>query len=287
MPHRTNPTSVRRPRLLAVDLDGTLLDALTQRPHEEDREALVRLAESGSIVTIVTGRLYSGTRPSAEALRLEDAVACADGSHMVRARDHATLLHHGVPQEALAKLRVALLEHEPATFVFAEQSILHDHRGDAFLEYVKTWSTDLRATPDVTRHEAWVGQDRITALVAFGTQEQIAGVVDPLEHTVENTQFARFALRQVPGMWAMIARAKVGTKATALQWLADHHGIGLDETVCVGDWHNDVPMLEVAGRAYVMGQAPDEVKAAGTHVLEETSTTGGGIARIVKDVFGV
>jgi Cof subfamily protein (haloacid dehalogenase superfamily) len=287
MPHRTNPPSVRRPRLLAVDLDGTLLDALTQQPHEEDRDALLRLAESGSIVTIVTGRLYSGTRPSAEALLLEGPVACADGSHMVRTKDHATLLHHGVPSDALARLRTAITEHEPATFVFAEQQILHDHRGTAYLDYVKNWSTDLRATPEITEHDAWTRPDRITALVAFGTQEQIAGIVDPLEKTTEGTQFARFALKQIPGMWAMIARAKVGTKATALSWLADHHGIAMDETVCVGDWHNDVPMLEVAGRAYVMGQAPDEVKAAGTHVLEETNATGGGIARIVKDVFGV
>jgi hydroxymethylpyrimidine pyrophosphatase-like HAD family hydrolase len=206
---------------------------------------------------------------------------------MVRAKDHATLLHHGVPMDALAKLRLAIAEHEPATFVFAEQSILHDHRGGPYLDFVKNWSTDLQPTPDITEHESWTRQDRITALVAFGTQEQIAGVVDPLEHTVENTQFARFALKQIPGMWAMIARAKVGTKATALSWLANHHGIDMDETVCVGDWWNDVPMLEVAGRSYVMGQAPDEVKASGTHVLEETSATGGGIARIVRDVFGV
>jgi Cof subfamily protein (haloacid dehalogenase superfamily) len=286
MPRRVNPPSARRPRLLAVDLDGTLLDANGQ-PHEEDREALVRLADSGSIVTIVTGRLYSGTRASAEALLLQGPVACADGSHMVRAKDHATLLHHGVPTEALAKLKAALTEHQPATFVFAEQTILHDQRGGPYLDFVKNWSTDLRATPEITEHEAWTGEDRITALVAFGTQAQIAGIVDPLEHTVPNTQFARFALKQVPGTWAMIARAKVGTKATALSWLADHHGIDLDETVCVGDWWNDVPMLEVAGRSFVMGQAPDEVKAAGTHVLEETSATGGGIARIVKDIFGI
>ena len=286
MPRRTHPTSARRPRLLAVDLDGTLLDS-NSVPHEEDRDALVRLAESGSITTIITGRLYSGTRASAEAMLLEGPVACADGSHVVRTKDHATLLHHGVPQAALARLRAAIGEHEPATFVFAEQSILHDHRGSPYLDFVKNWSTDLQATPDITEHEAWTGQDRITALVAFGTQDQIAGIVDPLEKTSEGTQFARFALKQIPGMWAMIARAKVGTKATALSWLAGHHGIDLDETVVVGDWHNDVPMLEVAGRSFVMGQAPDEVKAAGTHVLEETSATGGGIARIVKDVFGI
>jgi hydroxymethylpyrimidine pyrophosphatase-like HAD family hydrolase len=43
----------------------------------------------------------------------------------------------------------------------------------------------------------------------------------------------------------------------------------------------------VAGRSFAMGQAPDEVKKIATDVLEENVDTGGGIARVVRDVFGV
>ena len=78
-----------------------------------------------------------------------------------------------------------------------------------------------------------------------------------------------------------------GTKGSALAWIAQHHGLHIDETVCVGDWHNDVPMLSVAGRSFAMGHAPEDVKSAATDVLDETSEHGGGIARIVSDVFGV
>ena len=55
----------------------------------------------------------------------------------------------------------------------------------------------------------------------------------------------------------------------------------------VGDWINDVPMFMAAGRSFVMGQAPEEVKNVATDVLEETVETGGGIARVVRDVFGI
>jgi hydroxymethylpyrimidine pyrophosphatase-like HAD family hydrolase len=85
----------------------------------------------------------------------------------------------------------------------------------------------------------------------------------------------------------MVVRAAGGTKGTALAWLADHHGLAMEETVCVGDWLNDVSMFGVAGRSFAMGQAPHEVKQAATDVLEETNETGGGIARIVERVFGV
>ncbi len=63
-------------------------------------------------------------------------------------------------------------------------------------------------------------------------------------------------------------------RATALEWIAKHYGVSVEETVCVGDWMNDLPMLGAAGRSFAMGQAPDEVKKAATDVLERTITTG-------------
>ena len=54
-----------------------------------------------------------------------------------------------------------------------------------------------------------------------------------------------------------------------------------------GDWFNDVPMFRAAGRSFAMGQAPEDVKRAASDVLKETSETGGGIARVVDELFGV
>jgi len=82
-------------------------------------------------------------------------------------------------------------------------------------------------------------------------------------------------------------RAAGGTKGTALLWIAEHYGVRVEDTVCVGDWLNDLTMFSVAGRSFAMGQAPDEVKRAATDVLEETHEAGGGIARVVERVFGV
>jgi hydroxymethylpyrimidine pyrophosphatase-like HAD family hydrolase len=88
-------------------------------------------------------------------------------------------------------------------------------------------------------------------------------------------------------MWGCILRAEGGTKGTALAWIARHHNIDIDATVCVGDWLNDVPMMTVAGRSFAMGQSPDAVKSIVSDVLVETSSTGGGIATIARLVFGL
>ena len=170
-----NPESAnaRTPGLLAADLDGTLLDGNGQ-PHASDLLAMRALSRTGVPITIITGRLYSGTRPTAVALGLTGPVGCVDGSHLVSASTHTTLMHHGIRGEHALKLRDALAASGAATFVFARDAIVHDHEGEPFLSYVVTWSKDVERTDRVADHHSWENEDGITAVVALGPVQQIA-----------------------------------------------------------------------------------------------------------------
>ncbi len=272
---------------MAVDLDGTLLDG-NGSPHASDLKALKALLAVGIPVTIITGRLYSGTRNTAAALGLSGPVGCVDGSHMVSASTHTTLMHHGIRGEHALNLRNALAKNGPATFVFARDSIVHDEAGEPFLSYVVTWSNDVQRTGRVHEHVAWEHEDGITAVVALGTVQQIAGAVEDIQAQCgDHAQVAMFPVRRAGAHWGMVVRGAGGSKGTALAWIAEHYKVPLADTVAVGDWLNDVPMLTAAGQSFAMGQSPDDVKKAARHVLSETSETGGGIARIVRDIFGV
>jgi hydroxymethylpyrimidine pyrophosphatase-like HAD family hydrolase len=79
------------------------------------------------------------------------------------------------------------------------------------------------------------------------------------------------------GMWGMVVRAAGASKGTAIEWIARHEGVELSEVIAVGDWLNDIPMLEAAGRSFAMAHAPDEVKAAATEVLDADVLGGGGV----------
>ncbi|HEY3818424.1 MAG TPA: HAD family hydrolase [Polyangiaceae bacterium] len=277
------------PRLLAVDLDGTLLDP-TGTPHAHDVKAIRAALAAGVAVSIVTGRLYSGTRGTVEVLGLRGAVGCADGSHLVRASDHTTLLHIGVRDLQAETLRAAFARAGVATFVFARDAIGHDPAGAPFVDYVATWSSDVRVVEDVFQHELWAADEGVTAVVAVGKRDDVTGVVAELQRELQGAVIAAaFPMRRGNhvGLWAMIVRSSTGTKGTALQWIAEHEGVPLADTVCVGDWINDVPMFDVAGRSFVMGQAPPEVKDRATDVLPMTSEHGGGVAHVLRTVFGI
>jgi HAD superfamily hydrolase (TIGR01484 family) len=276
-------------KLLAIDLDGTLLDA-SGRPHVRDVKAVHAALAAGVSVSIVTGRLYSGTRAAAEILGLQSAVGCADGSHVVRASDHSTLLHRGVRGENALRLRRALAKAEAATFVFARDAIGHDEAGAPYIGYMTTWSNDVRIAEDVFEHELWSAEEGITAVVALGSREALEIAARTLQSESAGEVFVvLFPMRRGPhdGTWAIMVRAGAATKGTAVRWIAEHEGVAIEDTVCVGDWINDIPMFEVAGRSFAMGQAPDEVKSKATDVLRETTVEGGGVASAIEQAFGI
>lgn len=273
-------------KLLALDLDGTLLNHAGVA-NDADVAAIRKLKARGIRVTILTGRLYSGTREAADLLGIDGPVGCADGSHIVNVRGHKTLLHRAIRGRAATRIRDSLERNDLVAFLFAEDAIVHDERGADYLPYVRTWSTDLRPAERLTDHDLWSSEDGMTAVVALGKQASIGRLVADLRRDKsESIQVATFPFRRDAEQWGMVARASGGTKGTALEWVSDHYGIPIAQTVCVGDWMNDLPMMSRAGRSFAMGQAPVEVKAAATDVLDRSIDSGGAIAEAIGRAFG-
>lgn len=273
-------------RLLAVDLDGTLLDA-QGRVHARDLDAIEQLARRGVPTTIITGRLFSGTRHIADQIGTRGPIGCADGSHLVYAASGDDLHHGGISGEHAARVRDLLEPLRAATFLFAHDQIVHDEEGDRFLPYVRTWSGDFVRTERVVAHPHWEHERGVTGLVTLGDRACIQEASTELGRILDNVaQTAVFPVRrgENAGSWAMLVRAAGLSKGTALSRLAQHHGVAEEEVVVVGDWYNDLPMFARAGRSFVMGQAPDEIKQAATDRLEADVTTGGGIREAAERV---
>jgi len=132
----------------------------------------------------------------------------------------------------------------------------------------------------VTEHEHWSLSQGITALVCVGQEEAIRSLEQGLRALGDEVYAIAFPVHRLEEdrTWGMVVRAAGYSKGTALQWLARHYGVSPHEVVAVGDWFNDVPMFEAAGRSFVMAQAPERVKQTATDRLEADVSTGGGVA---------
>ena len=270
-------------RLLALDLDGTLLRS-DGSVDERDRAAIGELQRAGVTTTIVTGRLHSGALGAAHACAIEGAIACMEGSHLVEVKSARTLAHHAMSPEVTARLRDAFGTHGLAAFVFEADGIHHDAAGEPYASYVATWSPRLQVVEEVLDERVWARQP--LAAVAIGDAAAAAAAHAALKPHADRVFSVSFAVSACPGKHAVLVRAAGPTKGTALAELCTASGCSLAEAVVVGDWVNDIPMFEVAGRSFAMGSAPDAVRAKATDVLAQPAGSGGGIAEAIRRAWG-
>jgi Cof subfamily protein (haloacid dehalogenase superfamily) len=267
-------------RLLALDLDGTLL----RRDHSVDPRdvaAIRELQAAGVTVTIATGRLSSGAVGAARACSIEGPIACVEGSHLVEAATGATLAHHAVDAGTAALLRSSLVAHGLASFVFDAAGIHHDHAGAPYAAYVSTWSPNLRVVEDEL---AW--QTEPLGAVAIGDEAAVAAAHAALRGHADRLFSVSFPVHAYPEKHAVLVRAAGPTKGTALAELCRAAGCTLADAVAVGDWVNDIPMFRVAGRSFAMADSPDHVRAEATEALSSFAGTGGGIAEAIRRAWG-
>jgi len=269
-----------RYRLLALDLDGTLLRR-DGRVDDTDIAAIAELQAAGAVVTIVTGRLHSGATGAARACAIEGAIACVEGSHLVEIASGKTIVHHGMSDDVAALVRGAVVDHGLTSFVFDASGIHHEHAGAPYASYISTWSPNLRVV-----EEDAVWQTVPLAAVAVGDPHDVAAAHARLRPHADRLFSFSFAIHAVPDKHALMVRAAGPTKGTALAELCQLAGCSLSEAVAVGDWVNDVPMFEVAGRSFAMGTAPDAVCAKATDLLPHTADAGGGIAEAIRRAWG-
>jgi len=278
---------VRAVAVLAVDLDGTLLRA-DGSIHADDIAAIGRVRAAGVAVSIVTGRMYPGSIGAARAAGIEGPIACVDGSHIVDTRGDAAMYRRSFSGAHAGAIRDVLDHHAPASFVLGDHHIVHDSAGAVFASYVRTWSPHLVESARVAEHPMWDDEGAVLGVIALGDEARIASAAEDLADELGGAaSVVQFPFRQIPGTYAMLVRVAGATKGTAIAWLAEHHGCGAANIVAVGDWHNDLPMFEVAGRSFAMAQAPDDVKSAATDLLEADGAVGGGVAEAIRRVWNV
>jgi Cof subfamily protein (haloacid dehalogenase superfamily) len=270
-------------RLLAVDLDGTLLRA-DKHVDPRDIAAIREARRAGVTITIVTGRLHSGSEHAARACGIDGAIGCVEGSHLVEAETGRTLRHHPMAPEVTSLLRDTFGNHELASFVFDADAIHHDHDGAPFADYVRTWSPNLKIVDEALAEAVW-GRDPLAA-VAIGEPAAVTAAAAALRPHADRVFAVSFEISWCPGTYAVMVRAAGPSKGSALVELCAAAGCTPADAVAVGDWFNDVPMFEVAGRSFAMGTAPPSVQAKATDVLDTPAGAGGGIAEAVRRAWG-
>ena len=254
-------------RLLAIDIDGTLLDS-TGRIPDAHRQALGDASARGVAIALVTGRSFHFTRPIAELLQMPVTMIVNNGA-MVKSGEGTTLLRRLLPRDAalavLAGTRafedsVAIVfdRRDERQIVFERMDWTHPHRRGY---YDRNKAFIAAASPLV----AAVTEDPVQVMFTGGVARMRALATQlramPMAHRF-SVALTEYELRDFSLVDVNDAGCSKGS--TLAQW-AKTRGVARDEVMAVGDNLNDVEMLEFAGTAVVMGNASPAMQARGFH----------------------
>jgi hypothetical protein len=263
-------------RLLAIDIDGTLLDSRGRIP-DAHRQALGDASARGVAIALVTGRSFHFTSPVADLLEMPVTMIVNNGA-MVKSGEGTTLLRRLLPRDAalavLAGTRafddsVAIVfdRHDERQIMFERMDWTHPHRrgyyerNKAFI--AATSPLDAALTEDPVQVMFTGGVERMRELAAELRAMPIAG-----RFAVALTEYERrdFSLVDVND-------AGCSKGSTLAQWAATC-GVAREEVMAVGDNLNDLEMLEFAGTAVVMGNATAAMQARGFHLTASNDEHG-------------
>ncbi|WP_439937808.1 Cof-type HAD-IIB family hydrolase [Nocardia sp. N13] len=263
------------PRLVATDLDGTLLHSdgtVTART----RAVLDVLDARGVPVVFTTGRPIRWMADLWEAVGGHGLAICSNGGIVYDVARREVRTARTIPAEVLLDVAALLRAEVPGT-VFALEKTTGFAREPGFMPRLKVNLADDVAQGSFED----IVDDTVVKLLARH---------EDLEAEPYWQRVADVVGEQVVTTWSSVGTlveisAAGVTKATTLASIAAEMGLGPEEVVAFGDMPNDLPMLEWAGTSYAMANAHASVQALADHLAP--SNDDDGVAAVLSELFAL
>jgi len=261
-------------RLIAIDVDGTLLDTRGQIP-QANIDAIQDAVKAGIHIALVTGRSYPFARPIADPLPDSIALIVSNGAverDMDGSRVARRLLDRQIARAVLDSTRPF---RESAALVFdrdADRQVMFETMDWEHPGRKAYWARNQSLIAKSVPLEDALVEDPIQVMFNGGVDamRSLHGALhaEADGFAVSLTEYAHrdFSLIDVT--------APTATKGRALAWRAAQLGLSREEVMAVGDNFNDVEMLEFAGLPVVMANSVDGLKQRGWAVTGDNESAG-------------
>jgi Cof subfamily protein (haloacid dehalogenase superfamily) len=273
-------------RLLAVDIDGTLLNPQFQI-SDGDLAAMRRAHHEGVEVILVTGRRHAFALPIAQQLGFDLWLISSNGA-VTRSLAGETFHRDAMPAETCRKLCAAMREFRGNTVLTfdteAKGAIVVEHM-EELNESIQRWlEKNLRFIDFVIPIERALTRDPVQAMFC-GPIARMQLALAALAASGLDKEITVLRTEYVARDLSMIDVLNQGcSKGHALARWAKHRGIPREEVMAIGDNHNDVEMLAFAGLPFIMGNAVEELRRDGWSVTLPNDQNG--VAAAIEQVLG-
>jgi Cof subfamily protein (haloacid dehalogenase superfamily) len=267
-------------RLVAVDLDGTLLHS-DGSVTDRTREVLDELERRGVVVVFVTGRPIRWMEPLWQHVGDHGLAVCSNGGIVYDVPGRRVLESRPIPREVGLTVTARIREGVPGTTFAVE-------RVDGFgrePSYLRRRAEDGRPREREDHPDLSVGPveeifgDGVVKLLALhhdlAPEEFWSRVEGLVGHAVTTTWSS---------VGALVEMSAAGvTKASTLELLCGQLGVDAREVVAFGDMPNDIPMLQWAGTSYAMANGHPSAKEVADRTAPRNDEDG--VAQVLEELF--
>jgi Cof subfamily protein (haloacid dehalogenase superfamily) len=272
-------------RLIAIDLDGTLLDSNVQI-SQANLQALRRAHEAGIEIMLSTGRRHRFALPIAESLGFDLWLMSSNGA--VTRSTRGELFHQDLlPKETAIKLCRHMEQYRNNTVLTFDRegmgAIICENRERLYGVIQRWMEKNAPYIEFVSPIVEALTEDPIQAMfcgpveLMQQAQQDLLSCDFTADFTVLRTQYD---LRNL----CIVDILNAGcSKGHALERWANYRGIDRSEVMAIGDNYNDIEMLTFCGHPVIMGNASDDLKQNGWTVTRHNDDSG--VAAAIEQVL--
>ena len=270
-------------RLIAVDIDGTLLNPQFQI-SEPDLAALRNAHAEGIEVILVTGRRHTFALPIAQQLGFGLWLICSNGA-VTRSLSGETFHRDLLPQQTCRDLCGVMQEFRGQTVLTFDKA----GRGAIVLEHLRHLEGSIQRWLEKNMEYIEFVVPIENALTTDPVQAMFCGPVGLMHQALQALESSGLPITvlrtEYPGRDLSIVDVLNAncSKGHALERWANHRGMRRAQVMAVGDNYNDIEMLAFAGHPFIMENASQELRGRGW--TQTRSNAENGVAAAVEHVL--
>ncbi|MCI8599290.1 MAG: HAD family phosphatase [Lachnospiraceae bacterium] len=259
-------------KLIASDIDGTLLPEGTDQINPEIFEVIRKLKEKGIIFAAASGRHCTSMYRLFESVK-NDIIFITESGAYVNCRGY-DMLQHVIDRKIMEEWVKEVRQIPGTSFTLDTKECLYtESKDEEFLELIRDgYKSTVRSVDNVLELEPTISK------MAIYRKTDIKKVAETMIPRWEGRMHCALA----GDIWVDFMN-KEANKGNAIRSIQETLGISPEETMVFGDNHNDLEMMESAAESYAVGNAAEAVKQAAKYVTD--TNVNDGVLKVMKKLL--
>lgn len=267
-------------KLIAIDLDGTMLDSYGE-VSEKTKRVLKELQNQGTRIVIASGRTIDSIKAIADEISSDKYIIAGNGSIIYDVQENNTIYEKYIPKsKALSVIKIC--EDNSITYsVYTNKTIVADSLKYNILYYYKqnlkkapSKKTSITIVPNIYDYVKNMEDENVMKIFICDKHQSVFNSIlkrffevediDVLDVSHMSRKIISNGSKNVPleYFYTEITEKNVD-KWYALEYLIDKLNINKNEVIAIGDNVNDKKMIEQSGVGIAMkGSSPNVIESA-------------------------